>query len=96
MRIVSELLNQNGRVYVYLSSEEICNRFLHDAEKEGFIFCDGVKPTERESTDIYALNQNRTINYVGFIGHIAFQSAKKIGNQKLVKIDYEKYIAADL
>ena len=96
MRIVSELLNQNGRVYVYLSSEEICNRFLHDAEKEGFIFCDGVKPTERESTDIYALNQNRTINYVGFIGHIAFQSAKKIGNQKLVKIDYEKYISADL
>lgn len=96
MRIVSELLNQNGRVYVYMSSEEICNRFLHDAEKEGFIFCDGVKPTERESTDIYALNQNRTINYVGFIGHIAFQSAKKIGNQKLVKIDYEKYIAADL
>lgn len=96
MRIVSELLNQNGRVYVYLSSEEICNRFLHDAEKEGFIFCDGVKPIERESTDIYALNQNRTINYVGFIGHIAFQSAKKIGNQKLVKIDYEKYISADL
>ena len=96
MRIVSELLNQNGRVYVYLSSEEICNRFLRDAEKEGFIFCDGVKPTERESTDIYALNQNRTINYVGFIGHIAFQSAKKIGNQKLVKIDYEKYISADL
>ena len=29
MRTVSELLNQNGRVYVYLSSEEICNRFLH-------------------------------------------------------------------
>lgn len=96
MRNVSELLNQNGRVYVYLSSEEICDRFLSDAEKEGFTFCDGVKPTEREGADIYALNQNRTINYVGFIGHMAFQSSKKIGNQKLVKIDYKKYISADL
>lgn len=88
MRTVSELLNQNGRVYVYLSSEEVCNRFLQDAEKEGFTFCDGVTPTERKGADIYALNQNRTINYVGFIGYIAFQSAKKIGNQKLMKIDY--------
>ncbi len=96
MRTVSELLNQNGRVYVYLSSEEICNRFLCDAEKEGFTFCDGVKPIKRKGADIYALNQNRTINYVGFIGYIDFQSAKKIGNQKPVKIDYEKYILADL
>lgn len=96
MRIVSELLNQNGRVYVYLSSEEICNRFLQDAEKEGFTFCDGLKPTKRKGADIYALNQNRTINYVGFIGHIAFQSAKKIGNQKLVKINYEEYISSDI
>ena len=96
MRTVSKLLNQNGRVYVYLSSEEICNRCLSDAEKEGFTFCDGVKPTKRKGADIYALNQNRTINYVGFIGHMAFQSAKKIGNQKLVKIDYKKYISADL
>lgn len=96
MRTVSELLNQNGRVYVYLSSEEVCDRFLHDTEKEGFTFCDGVTPTERKGADIYALNRNRTINYVGFIGYIAFQSAKRIGNQKLVKIDYEKYISADL
>ena len=96
MRNVSELLNQNGRVYVYLSNEEICNKFLSDAEKEGFIFCDGVKPTEREGADIYALNQNRTINYVGFIGHMAFQSAHKIDNQRLVKIDYEEYISSDI
>jgi hypothetical protein len=45
-----------------------------------------------------AVNGNKTINFVGTNGRIAFGSgAKKIGDQKLIRVDYEKYLtgAAD-
>ena len=40
MKSISELSKQEGRVYVYFSSKEICNQFFADAELEGFIFAD--------------------------------------------------------
>lgn len=80
--------NKNGRIYVYLADEKIGKKFLQDAEDEGFTFCDGVKPTKREISDIFALNDDMTINYVGTNGRIAYQSAKKIGDKRLIKIDY--------
>lgn len=86
--IKSLLSTYKGRIYVYLDSAEMGNRFLQDAENEGFTFGDGVKPTDREPSDIFALNEDMTINYVGFVGHMAYRVADKIGNQPLVKIDY--------
>ena len=77
-----------GRVYVYLATEDIAKRFLQDAENEGFIFRDGVKPTQREADSIFAINDDMTINYVGFVGRIAYQAADRIGNKPLIKIDY--------
>ena len=71
-----------GRIYVYLATKDIAEQFMQDAESEGFTFGDGVKPTEREPSDIMA------INYVGFVGHLAYQNASKIGDEPLVKIDY--------
>ena len=53
MRTVSDLLNLEGQVYVYLRSENIAKLFLANAEAKGFIFGDGVKPTERDHSDIY-------------------------------------------
>lgn len=88
VNIKALLSDYNGRIYVYLASAEIGKRFLQDAENEGFLFCDGVKPTEREADSIFAINDDMTINYVGFVGHIAYQAASKIGNTPLVKIDY--------
>lgn len=86
--IISLLSTRAGRIYVYLANEDISKRFLQDAENEGFTFCDGVKPTEREVDCIFAINDDMTINYVGFIGHMAYQAADRIGNQPLIKIDY--------
>ena len=86
--IKSLLSAYTGRIYIYLATADIGKRFLQDAEKEGFMFRDGVKPTQREADSIFAINDDMTINYVGLVGHIAYQAADKIGNKPLIKIDY--------
>ena len=76
----------------YLATADIGKRFLQDAENEGFMFRDGVKPTQREADSIFAINDDMTINYVGFVGHVAYQAADRIGNKPLIKIDYRDII----
>lgn len=89
---IKQLLeNSNGRVYIYLPDEETCSRFLYDAEAENFTFCDGALPTSRQHSDLYAVNRDNTINYVGFIGHVAFGCANQIGDEKLIRINYRDY-----
>lgn len=85
------LSDYDGRIYIYLASAELGKRFLQDAD-EGFSFFDGVKPTQREADSIFAINDDMTINYVGFVGHIAYCVADKIGNEKLFKLDYRNVI----
>lgn len=38
-----------------------------------------------------ALDHNRTINFVEYLGHIVFQGAEKIGDAKLIRVDYSEY-----
>lgn len=79
----------NSRIFLHCKTHELARRFLADAEAEGFTFGDDVKPTERGTDSIFALNDNMTINYVGFVGHMAFSSGTdKVGNKKLVRIEY--------
>lgn len=95
MRNVTELSKLNGKVYVYLKDEVIARRFLQDAENEGFTFGDGEKPTTRPGNNLYVVNRNWTISHVGWAGHMAFQSAKYVGEQKLIRVDYEKYMLGE-
>ena len=89
MSKIRKVLSTNpGRIYVYLADRDVCEQFLRDAEKEGFLFTDGTKPTQKHTSDLIAVNSDLTINYVGFIGRAAYQAANEIGNQPLVKIDY--------
>lgn len=88
----SILSTHTGRIYVYLATEDICRRFLRDAESEGFVFTDGMKPTQKHTSDVIAINPDLTINYVGFVGHLAIQAANRIGNQPLIRIDYQDVI----
>lgn len=84
----------NGRVYVYLANSDVGEKFLLQAEQEGFTFTDGAKPTERCYAEIMSVNRDITINFVGMNGRIAFGSgAKTIGNETLIRIDFEKYIS---
>lgn len=86
------LLNNKGKIYVYLPTTAIGKQFLRDAENESFSFCDGVNPTERIPANIMTVNQDCTINYVGTIGRIAYQATNKIGNEPFVKIDYRNVV----
>lgn len=94
-RTITALLNENGRVYVYLANHAVALRFMKDAEDECFTFADGVKPTERNTDSIIALNADHTINYVGWCGHMAFQNPKSYVPQPLIRVDYIKYIAGE-
>ena len=92
-KTIRELSKMNGRVYVYLRTPELRERFLRQAEQEGFTFCDGAKPTARPAADVMAINHDGTINYVGTNGRIAFGSgATQIGGETLIRINYETYI----
>ena len=57
-------------VYIYCRSSAIARRFLSDAEKEGFLFSDGISPTNKDTTNLYALNNDFTISYTGLVAHI--------------------------
>ena len=93
MRTIKDLVNQHGKVYVYIASDEIGNQFMQQAESEGFTFSDGAKPTSRCYAEIMAVNDNYTINFVGTVGRMAFGSrAEKVGNQRLLRVNYEKYV----
>ncbi len=94
MRTISGLAKLNGRVYVYLANAEIGNRFLRQAEAEDFTYRDGVKPTERGCSTIMAVNRDKTINFVGTNGYIAFGSGTKtVGSEQMIRIDGEKYLS---
>ena len=74
LRSVSALAKLPGRVYVQLPSDQIGTLFLAAAEAEGFSFGDGAAPTSRPYETFMAVNHDKTLNYVGVIGRIAFQT----------------------
>ncbi len=93
-RTIKNLANMDGRVYVFLENVEIGEKFLQQAESEGFTFGDGAKPTERCYAEIMAVNGDLTINFVGTNGRIAFGGgAATVGGKKLIRIDFKKYVA---
>ena len=76
------------RVYVYLEDDETIKRFVADAESEGYKFGDGVKISRRNPDMFYALNQNKTVNFINFIGRLAFCC----NAENIARINYKKYI----
>ena len=74
--------------YIYCRSTAIVKRFLGDGEKEGFLFADGAAPTSKETSDIFALNDDFTISYTGIVAHMMFGCDR--GNVQW--IDYGKYV----
>ena len=86
MRKLMDLAKLDDRgVYIYFRTSELCRDFMRAAEAEGISFPDGVMPTQRDVTNIFALRSDKTICYVGAIGHIAFGAGAR------VRVDYEKY-----
>ena len=73
------------RVYVHLKDEETARRFLHQTESEGFTFGDGMNPTDRHWSDLYAIHSDGTLNYVGSVGRIEYAS----GADSCVRVEYQ-------
>lgn len=89
MKTIKELANMGERVYVHLNDEETAMRFLRQAESEGFTFGDGVSPTDRHWSDLYAIHPEGTLNYVGTVGRIEYASDA----DSVVRIEYEEETA---
>ncbi|MCD8118415.1 MAG: hypothetical protein LUE29_02795 [Lachnospiraceae bacterium] len=95
-RTLKALAALDARVYVYCPDRRTKQQFIEDAENEYFCYRDGVSLKEREPEDIMALNRDRTVNFVGYIGHLVFHTtAKEIGDKVLLKVDYRKYVAGE-
>ena len=88
MKTIKELANMGERVYVHLKDDETAMSFLRQAESEGFTFGDGMKPTERHLSDLYAIHPDGTMNYVGTNGRIHYGS----GADGIVRIEYAELL----
>ena len=87
MKTITCLINANKKVYVRMSSDEICKAFFAQAENEGFLF-GGMKPTAKHPSDLIAVLSDKTLCYVGTIGRMAAGS----GAENVCVIDAEEIL----
>lgn len=87
MKTITSLINANKKVYVRMSSDEICKAFFAQAEKEGFLF-GGMKPTTKHPSDLIAVLSDKTLCYVNSIGRMAAGS----GAENVCVIDAEEIL----
>lgn len=99
MKKLIDLVNtwpkENYRVYVKFDDAETKKKFVANATAEGFTYGDGVPINEREPDDIMAINADKTINFVGTNGHMAFDANEKVNGLCLIRVDYKRFIAGE-
>lgn len=88
MKTIESLINASKKVYVRMSSDEVCRHFFEQTEREGFLF-GGEKPTDKHPSDLIAVLPDKTICYVGTIGRIAAGS----GAENVVVVEAEALLA---
>lgn len=89
MRSIEKMRSEfSGKLYVFFKDQETGERFLRDAEKEGYLFGKS-KPTDKEWADMIAVEKDKTLSYVGAVGRMAYQAGQAVG------INYNKYIAGE-
>ncbi len=77
-----------GDIYVFLQNAEIGQRFMRDADSEGFTIGKN-RPTAHPHAAVMALHDG-TVNYVGANGMARFQCGD---TDDFHRIDYEKYVS---
>lgn len=88
MKTIESLINPSKKVYVKMNGADNCKRFFSLAKKEGFLFGDSAKPTEKHPSDLIAVQPDKTLCYVGAYGRIATQS----GAENTIVYDCEKLL----
>jgi hypothetical protein len=85
MKSIKELVMKETRpVYIHTPSKAIAKDFLRQAEKVGFLFGDGKRPTKKPLDDYYALHQDLTMNYMSYIGRLHWKN--KADN--IIRLEY--------
>lgn len=87
-KTLKTILANGKKLYVLTATEELCHDFLSRAEREGFVFGDGSRPTEKHISDLFALTPDMKISYVTTPGRIAFSS----GTTSVNRIDYSEFL----
>ena len=85
MNTIESLINANKKVYIRMSSDEICKAFFAQAEKQEFLF-GGIKTTAKHPSDLIAVLSDKTLCYVNSIGRMAAGS----GAENVCVIDAEE------
>ena len=88
MKTIRELAGMGERVYVHLKDEKTAERFLRQAESEGFTFGDGANPTDRHWSDLYAIHPDGTLNYVSSVRPIEYTSSA----DSCVRVEYQEML----
>ena len=89
MKSIKELVMKETRpVYIHTPSKALAKDFLKQAEKEGFLFSDGKRPTKKPLDDYYALHQDLTMNYIGFVGRLRFNSK----DDGILRVEYQNLV----
>lgn len=92
MRLLKDLIENNSTVWFYCESKDSQEKFLKQAETEGFLALNGQKPTELFHQHLYGINDDMTMGYLSnMIWCLTFQT----GKDEHVRIDYEKYVAEE-
>ena len=91
---IKNTLGTDYRIYLYLGKEAGFKQFLECAKSEGITFGDKKDISEKPYTDILALNENMTVNYLGIWGHMAFHHPEA-SSRFIFRIDLSKYLAGD-
>ncbi len=87
MKSIKELVMKETRpVYIHTPSKALAKDFLKQAEKEGFLFSDGKRPTKKPLDDYYALHQDLTMNYIGYIGRLRYNS----NDNGILRVEYQE------
>ncbi len=93
MKTISEIVKDSSRkYYFYLGDAETGERFRQQCAREGFTFGDGAPATARNSARVMNVRSDRTINYVGVCGMMAFGCAREVCGKELVRIDFRKVL----
>ncbi|MCD8088729.1 MAG: hypothetical protein LUE22_09175 [Oscillospiraceae bacterium] len=93
MKTISEIVKDSSRkYYFYLGDAETGERFQQQCVREGFAFGDGVPATVRKCARVMNVSGDKTINFVGVCGMMAFGASKEVCGKELVKIDFRKVL----
>ena len=86
MRTIKELYTLEGKVYLRLGSPGAFRHFVIIAKEEGFSLPVGYD-------DVLILCDDWSFCHPGFIGHMAFHNASSVSGQKLIRVDYNRWIS---